>query len=127
MEILRLKSSKKIELIDITAKIVEFSAKVTGAKALLIYVPHTTAGVLINENADPEVQKDLENYFAKALPDMVYQHREGNSPAHILSSIVGVSLMVPLEEGKPALGTWQGIYFAEFDGPRERKVYLTLL
>jgi len=93
----------------------------------MLYVPHTTAGILINENADPDVKRDLEMYFERVVPELPFRHFEGNSPAHILSSLVGVSLYVPINQGKLGLGTWQGIYFAEFDGPRERKVYLTLL
>ncbi|GAV23000.1 secondary thiamine-phosphate synthase enzyme YjbQ [Carboxydothermus pertinax] len=127
MEVVRLKSSKKIELIEITAKVFEFTRNYPEAKAVLIYVPHTTAGVLINENADPDVKRDLEAYLEQAVPKLPFRHLEGNSPAHVLSSLIGVSLSIPLEKGKPVLGTWQGIYFAEFDGPRERKVYLTVL
>ncbi|GAV26080.1 hypothetical protein ciss_20130 [Carboxydothermus islandicus] len=127
MEIIKIRSSRKIELIDITAKVAEEICNFPEAKAVLLYVPHTTAGILINENADPDVKRDLEMYFARVVPDLPFRHLEGNSPAHILSSLVGVSLYVPINQGKLGLGTWQGIYFAEFDGPRERKVYLTPL
>ncbi|NYE56811.1 secondary thiamine-phosphate synthase enzyme YjbQ [Carboxydothermus ferrireducens] len=125
MEVIKISSSRKIELIDITARVAEKVCNFPEAKALMLYVPHTTAGILINENADPDVKRDLEMYFERVVPELPFRHFEGNSPAHILSSLVGVSLYVPINQGKLGLGTWQGIYFAEFDGPRERKVYLT--
>ena len=90
----------------------------------LIFVPHTTAGVTINENADPDVVNDMLMAFDKLIPALNFRHGEGNSPAHIKSSIVGCSLNVIIEDGKLLLGTWQGIYFCEFDGPRTRKFYM---
>ena len=92
-----------------------------------IFVPHTTAGVTINENADPDVVTDMLAALKKMVPNLPYRHGEGNSPAHVKSSLVGCSLTVPIAEGRLCLGTWQGIYFCEFDGPRSRKVWVQLV
>ena len=86
----------------------------------LVFVPHTTAAVTINENADPDVLHDLRLALAALVPKLPYRHGEGNSPAHLKSSLFGCSQLVPIVGGKLALGTWQGIYFCEFDGPRRR-------
>lgn len=91
----------------------------------LIFVPHTTAGITINENADPDVVNDMLMAFDKLIPKLTFRHLEGNSPAHIKSSIVGCSLSVLIEAGKLVLGTWQGIYFCEFDGPRARQFHIS--
>ena len=92
-----------------------------------IFVPHTTAGVTVNENADPDVVTDMLAALNRMVPDLPYRHGEGNSPAHVKSSLVGCSLTVPIMEGKLCLGTWQGIYFCEFDGPRTRNVWVQLV
>ena len=96
---------------------------------VVVYCPHTTAGVTINENADPDVVKDMIYGFEKAYPtiDKNYRHFEGNSHAHMKASIMGSSCNVIVEDGKLKLGTWQGIYFCEFDGPRIRKVYVKVM
>ena len=86
----------------------------------MIFVPHTTAAVTVNENADPDVLYDLRLALAALVPKLPYRHGEGNSPAHLKSSLFGCSQLVPIVNGKLALGTWQGIYFCEFDGPRRR-------
>ncbi len=92
-----------------------------------VFVPHTTAGVTINENADPDVQHDLLLAFSRMVPDQPeFRHAEGNSSAHTKASIVGSSVNVIVADGDLMLGTWQGIYLAEFDGPRERKVWVTV-
>jgi secondary thiamine-phosphate synthase enzyme len=94
----------------------------------VVYVPHTTAAVTINENADPTVKQDLLMTLRKAVPDSLpYAHSEGNSPAHAKSSLVGASVVVFIEDGRLVLGTWQGIFFCEFDGPRRRQVYVKLI
>jgi secondary thiamine-phosphate synthase enzyme len=94
----------------------------------VVYVPHTTAAVTINENADPTVKQDLLMTLRKAVPDSLpYLHSEGNSPAHVKSSLVGASVMIFVEEGQLVLGTWQGIFFCEFDGPRRRQVYVKVV
>ena len=92
-----------------------------------IFVPHTTAGVTINENADPDVVADMLTALKQMVPNLPYRHGEGNSPAHVKSSLVGCSITVPISEGRLCLGTWQGIYFCEFDGPRTRKVWVQLV
>ena len=93
-----------------------------------IYVPHTTAGVFINENADPDVKWDVEQTLEKLVPwENNYKHIEGNAAAHIKSILVGTNTFVPIKDGKLMLGTWQGIFFAEFDGPRDRKVIIKII
>jgi len=124
---LRLRTTNKVQLIDITERVAEEIKGVTDGVAH-IFVPHTTAGVLINENADPSVRVDIEALLARIVPDdFPYSHLEGNSPAHIKASIVGSSVFVPIEGGRLRLGRWQGIFFCEFDGPRSREVWITLL
>ncbi len=91
-----------------------------------IYVPHTTAGVTINENADPDVRQDMLLALNSLVPDSLpYRHAEGNSPAHVKASLMGSSVQVIIQEGRLVLGTWQGIYLCEFDGPRRRRVFVT--
>ncbi len=91
----------------------------------IVFVPHTTAGVTINENADPDVKNDITNHLGKMISaDPHFAHSEGNSDSHIKSSLIGASLSIIVSGGKPLLGTWQGIYFAEFDGPRSRKYFV---
>jgi len=93
-----------------------------------VYIPHTTAGVTINENADPDVRTDIVDSLDRLIPwSAGYRHMEGNSAAHIKASMMGFSVMVPVENGRLVLGTWQCIYFCEFDGPRTRTVYVNIL
>ena len=123
---LSVKSRSRTELIDITHE-VEAAIRQAGVQQgiCMIYVPHTTAAVTINENADPTVRTDILKVLNQVIPfDANYGHLEGNSAAHIKSSLVGASVLVALEGGKLQLGTWQGIFFCEFDGPRQRKVHL---
>ncbi|MDK2798512.1 MAG: hypothetical protein PWP27_611 [Clostridiales bacterium] len=117
------------EFVDITDMINESISK-SGIKkgVCYIYVPHTTAGVTINENADPDVVYDMLNQLNKIVPfEDNYRHMEGNSAAHIKASMMGFSQHVIINNGNLVLGTWQGIYLTEFDGPRRRKVYLKLM
>jgi secondary thiamine-phosphate synthase enzyme len=126
--ILSVKTSARTELIDITSKIAELVNKsgVTEGRCML-YVPHTTAAVTINESADPSVKDDILMVLNQIVPwDADYRHGEGNSPAHVKSTLVGASEMVAIENGSLALGTWQGIFFCEFDGPRTRKVHVRI-
>jgi secondary thiamine-phosphate synthase enzyme len=127
--ILSIKSSKKTELIDITEDVRKAVAgKGIDAGVCMLYVPHTTAAVTINENADPTVREDILMVLNRIIPwDAAYRHLEGNSPAHIKSSLVGASEMVAIENGRLVLGTWQGIFFCEFDGPRSRKLHAHFL
>ena len=114
--------------IDITGQVRKIVASGNVQNGLCqIFVPHTTAGVTINENADPDVVTDMLAALGKMVPDLHYRHSEGNSPAHVKSSLVGCSITVPIAEGRLCLGTWQGIYFCEFDGPRTRKVWVQLV
>jgi secondary thiamine-phosphate synthase enzyme len=123
------RTQARAQFIDITAE-VERAAKERGlqAGAVLVFVPHTTAGITINENADPEVVADILAGLEQLVPRRGnYRHSEGNSDAHIKASMMGFSVMVPVEAGRLVLGTWQGIYFCEFDGPRTRKVIVRTL
>ena len=125
----QVRTSKQIEFIDITRSVQE-AVKKTGVEEgiCFIFIPHTTAGVTINENADPSVSQDIVMELNKMIPlQDRYQHLEGNSPAHIKASLVGSSQTVFIESGKLALGTWQGIFFCEFDGPRNRNVYVKVV
>ena len=93
----------------------------------LVYCPHTTAGITINENADPDVKRDLLYALDHFFPDQsAYEHAEGNSAAHLKASLIGASASIPIVRGRLTLGTWQGIYFCEFDGPRTRKFYVQI-
>ncbi len=114
------------ELIDITAKVKEtIDSEGVRSGMCCVYVPHTTAGVTINENADPSVKTDILMTLRNIVPDSLpYTHAEGNSPAHVKATLAGSSVSIIVENGNPALGTWQGIYFCEFDGPRSRKAYV---
>ena len=123
---LKVKSGSRTQLIDITAD-VQAGLREAGIRdgICMIYVPHTTAAVTINENADPTVKSDILKILNQVIPfDANYGHMEGNSAAHIKSSLVGASEMVAVRNGKLQLGTWQGIFFCEFDGPRRRRVHL---
>ena len=123
------RSSLHAELIDVTERVervVSQSGVVSGLCS--VYVPHTTAGVLVNENADPDILSDFLTTLERLVPwDNGYRHAEGNAAAHIKSTLVGTSQTVPVRGGRLALGRWQGIYFAEFDGPRERRLEVTVL
>jgi secondary thiamine-phosphate synthase enzyme len=123
------RTNSRTEFIDITHEI-QRSVKESQVNEGLcqIFIPHTTAAVTINENADPSVTRDIQMELNKVIPfDDNYHHYEGNSAAHIKSSLVGSSITVIVDGGKLQLGTWQGIYFCEFDGPRQRKVWLKIV
>ncbi len=129
LKYLNVKSSRRTEFIDITAQVQEEITEAGMESGVCyVYVPHTTAGVTINEGADPSVQEDMLSILSRLVPqNPKYRHAEGNSDAHVKSSMIGASLSVPVHEGKLILGTWQAIFFAEFDGPRHRRVALKLL
>jgi secondary thiamine-phosphate synthase enzyme len=125
----QVRTSNRTELIDITPSVQE-AVKKTGVEdgICIIFIPHTTAAVTINENADPSVVQDMIMELNKIVPFKdPYRHMEGNSPAHIKASLVGCSETVFVESGKLVLGTWQGIFFCEFDGPRSRKVSVKVI
>ena len=126
MEEITVKTSRKVEMIDITGEVNRRIKKSSIREGIcLIYCPHTTAGLTINENADPNVVRDILNGLDRLIPeDCSYLHAEGNSPAHIKSSIVGCSQTVIISSGKLSLGTWQSVFFCEFDGPRTRSVWV---
>ena len=92
-----------------------------------VFIPHTTAGITINENADPDVVVDMIDALDKIVPKLNYRHYEGNSIAHVKASLMGSSVNIPISEGELCLGQWQGIYFCEFDGPRTRSVYINII
>jgi secondary thiamine-phosphate synthase enzyme len=128
-EIFSVSTSRKTEMVDITDQV---QAGVPGSGVtdgtVVVFVPHTTAGVTINEGADPAVQTDIIATLNEIVPwERGYQHAEGNSPAHIKSSMMGSSVTVILENGRLSLGTWQRIFFCEFDGPRRRQVWCTVV
>ena len=126
---LSIRTKSRTQLVDITREVASALAEVkAGSGACVVYVPHTTAGVTINENADPTVCSDMEGELDRLVPwDGPYRHMEGNSAAHVKSTLVGSSVTVPVEGGQLVLGTWQGIYFCEFDGPRTRKVHVQVI
>ena len=122
-------TQKRTHFEDITAEVQEIVDE-SGVKngICFLYVPHTTAGIFINENADPDVKWDIEQTLEKLVPwEDNYRHIEGNAAAHIKSILVGTNTFVPIKDGKLILGTWQGIFFAEFDGPRTRKVIVKIV
>ncbi|MCF6290744.1 MAG: secondary thiamine-phosphate synthase enzyme YjbQ [Desulfobacterales bacterium] len=118
-------TSSKMEFVDITDALArELAGADINHGAVLVYNPHTTAGLTINEGADPAVQSDLIGVLDQLVPrNYPYRHLEGNSPAHLMASLIGSSVTVIVESGRPRLGTWQRIFFCEFDGPRSRKVW----
>jgi len=119
----------RTEFQDVTGKVQEIvdGTDVTSG-VCFVYVPHTTAAVLINEHADPDVIEDIATQLEKLAPfNAKYQHAEGNSAAHFKASVIGVSKAIPIEHGRLALGTWQGIFFCEFDGPRSRNLIVKII
>ena len=124
-----IKTKARTEFIDITSETQKFIDETEIKNGIcFLYVPHTTAGITINEGADPSVVSDIQKTLSKLVPhNMNYSHMEGNSDAHIKSSIVGVSMSVVIDGGKLLLGTWQSIFFCEFDGPRHRRVIVKLI
>jgi secondary thiamine-phosphate synthase enzyme len=129
MKEISLQTRSRFEMIDITAAVQKaVNEKKIESGICLIYTPHTTAAVTINENADPDVSRDILAALDNAVPlNANYRHNEGNSAAHVKSSLVGASELVIIEKGRIVLGTWQSIFFCEFDGPRTRKVFIKVL
>jgi secondary thiamine-phosphate synthase enzyme len=126
LKVLSVDTSAKNQFVDITKNVIDFVAQEKIEDGLiLVYVPHTTAGVTVNEGADPAVAQDVQSQLSDIAPaNGGYRHAEGNSDGHIKSTIVGSSAVIPVSGGKLALGTWQAVFFCEFDGPRQRKYYL---
>ncbi|MCX8058805.1 MAG: secondary thiamine-phosphate synthase enzyme YjbQ [Spirochaetes bacterium] len=129
MEIFRIKTNKREEMISITSHIRNILGKNNIKNGIiLLHIPHTTAAITINENADPDVKSDILNYLRKLIPENYnFQHIEGNSDAHIKASLIGNNLVVIVENGNLMLGRWQDIFFCEFDGPREREVWVKII
>jgi secondary thiamine-phosphate synthase enzyme len=126
----RVRTSRKIERLDITKQVEKAARTVlsgTGAGAILVSTPHTTAAVTVGEAWDPDVTGDIERALEAWVPNVRFDHGEGNSPAHFLSEAMGNARLVPLENGKPLLGRWQGVFLIELDGPRERVVRVAAL
>jgi secondary thiamine-phosphate synthase enzyme len=128
MKTFKLSTRSRECLVDITREVIRAVAESgTGEGVCIVFIPHTTAAATINEHADPDVARDIVSFLAQAVPNRGFLHGEGNSDAHVKASLFGPSLTIPISEGRLALGTWQGIYFAEFDGPRTRKYHVTIL
>jgi secondary thiamine-phosphate synthase enzyme len=126
-----IRTTRRTQLVEITEDVQTAVDGANGAAAVLVYVPHTTAGVTVNERADPMVARDFEAALEKIVDDgWTWKHielGEENAPSHIRASLMSPQVLVPLDDGKLALGTWQGVFFCEFDGPRNRKIYVTTL
>ena len=129
METVVVPTGDRTEMLDITGPVARaVTSSGISSGLCVVYVPHTTAGVTINENADPSVTRDILMELNRRIPfDNGYLHSEGNSAAHIKASLMGSSVTVPVEDGSLSLGTWQGIYLCEFDGPRRRSVMISVL
>ncbi|HET6362497.1 MAG TPA: secondary thiamine-phosphate synthase enzyme YjbQ [Gemmatimonadota bacterium] len=128
MREIQVRTRARRELLDITGQVAAAARETGGDGAWLVFVPHTTAGVTINEGADPAVAEDILTALETAVPeDQPWKHAEGNSTAHVLTTLVGSSVLVAVEDGELELGTWQAIFLCEFDGPRSRKVWLQKL
>ncbi len=129
METLRVRTERRTQLVDVTQDVqraVERSGVMDGV--CYLYVPHTTAAVMINEHADPDVATDLEGVFDRLVPRVgPYRHGEGNTDSHAKAVLVGASQVVFVKEGRLALGRWQGVFFCEFDGPRERRLHVNVV
>jgi secondary thiamine-phosphate synthase enzyme len=124
---IQVKTSQRVESRNITDEVLNVVRGKMG-RILHVFTPHTTCGIVINEDADPHVMEDVMEALDRLVPrDYSYKHLEGNSDAHVKSILTGCSVTVPFSKGSPVLGTWQGIFLMEFDGPRERKVFITLV
>jgi secondary thiamine-phosphate synthase enzyme len=131
MQEIRIRTDRRTQLLDITGQVAGALHGGADASAALVYVPHTTAGVTINEHADPAVARDFEAALERLVgDDWGWEHieeGEENAPSHIRAALMGPQVLIPLRDGKLALGTWQGVFFCELDGPRDRSVYVSTL
>ena len=128
MKHLKIKTKARTDFVDITAMVYQ-EVKSSGIEKGIctLFVPHTTAGITINENTDPNVVEDMQRVLDEMVPwDREYRHAEGNSPAHVKASLMGSSVQIIIDKGKLCLGTWQGVFFCEFDGPRFREIWIQL-
>jgi len=125
---LEVRTNAKKQMVTITGEVQRALGELGAGDGLChIHVPHTTAAVVVNENADPDVARDLLAAYEAMVPDLRFAHAEGNSDAHYLSTVLGCSLTLPVKGGRLRLGTWQGIFFVELDGPRRRRVWVTVV
>jgi secondary thiamine-phosphate synthase enzyme len=129
MQSIRVRTTRRTQMVEVTQDVQRIvTAQGVNAGTCFLYVPHTTAGVLINEHADPDVASDAEGAYDRLIPSSgPYRHAEGNSDSHVKTMLTGTTQFVFVEEGKLVLGRWQGIFFAEFDGPRDRQLYVKVL
>jgi secondary thiamine-phosphate synthase enzyme len=129
MQILSVKTDRRTQLVDVTAQVQKVVAASGVARGVCyLYVPHTTAAITINECADPDVARDVEGALDRLIPKTgPFRHSEGNSDSHVKALLVGTSQMVLVEDGKLALGRWQGVFFCEFDGPRDRRLQVKVV
>lgn len=129
MKSLEVQTQRRVVFVDITDRVRDAVSRVGVTDGVLVaFVPHTTAGITINENADPSVRADLEMALDRMVPaSLPFTHAEGNSDAHVKASLMGSSVTIPIVDGRLQLGTWQGVYLAEFDGPRRRHVFVSAL
>ena len=122
------RTNAKRQMVTITGEVQRVLGELeTGDGLCHVHVPHTTAAVVVNENADPDVARDLLAAYEAMVPDLRFAHAEGNSDAHLLSTLLGCSITLPMESGRLRLGTWQGIFFVELDGPRRRRVWVSVI
>jgi len=125
MNRIEVRTASHRQMVDITRQVAA-AIDGEGNGVCHVYVPHTTAAVVVNEHADPDVARDLIAAYEAMVPDVHFAHAEGNSDAHLMTTLLGSSVMVPVEDGRLRLGTWQGIFFVELDGPRSRKVWVSV-
>ncbi len=125
---LRVRTGEHRQLVDVTSEVAR-AVSDSGVQTGLchVYVPHTTAAVVVNESADPAVPSDLARAYAATVPEVRFEHAEGNSDAHFLATVLGCQLMIPVADGRLRLGTWQGVFLVELDGPRTRSLWVTVL
>jgi len=125
---LQVRTTGREQVLDVTSEVDRHLSQLGMSEgAVLVYCPHTTASVTVNESADPDVGTDITQGLAAMVPRITFRHMEGNSPAHLRAALMGPSVVLPVREGKLKLGSWQGVYFCEFDGPRERRLWLFAL
>jgi secondary thiamine-phosphate synthase enzyme len=129
METIQVRTASRVQFVEITSQVKKAIANSEVREGMaVVYVPHTTAGITINEAADPSVVDDINEKLSSLVPHRgTYKHSEGNSDAHIKASLMGNAVHLIISGGSPVLGTWQGIFFCEFDGPRTRKVHIKVL
>jgi secondary thiamine-phosphate synthase enzyme len=127
MRQIRVRTSSHRQMVDITGQVADALGELGAGDGLChVYVPHTTAAVVVNESADPDVARDLLAAYEAMIPDIRFAHAEGNSDAHLMATVLGCSVTLPVAGGRLRLGTWQGVFFVELDGPRDRKVLVSV-